>query len=101
MALGWVIVGTIGQALLGVMLFLLVAFGFSAVGTTHRPTSFDFSVLNSAIYLLPASCIVSAVVVIVMYRLGANRFTYLWYMAPLLLFSGYLMYINMFIERKA
>ena len=46
MTLGWVIAGTIGQVLLAYMLFLLGVFGFSAVGNTHRPTPFDFSVLR-------------------------------------------------------
>ncbi|MBQ0832827.1 MULTISPECIES: hypothetical protein [unclassified Marinobacter] len=101
MTLGWVVAGTIGQCLLAYMLFMLVVFGFSAVGTTHRPTPFDSSVLDSGMYSVPASCIVSAVIVIVLYRMGAGKLAYLWYTAPLFLFSGYLLYIRMFIEREA
>lgn len=101
MTLGWVVAGSIGQLLLAYMLFMLVAFGFSAVGASHRPTPFDSSVLNSALFSVPASCIVSAVVVIVLYRMAAGRLAYLWYLAPIFLFSGYLLYIKLFIERKA
>lgn len=101
MTLGWVVAGTIGQCLLAYMLFMLVVFGFSAVGTTSRPTPFDSSVLDSAMYAVPASCFVSAVVVIVLYRMGAGKLAYLWYTAPLFVFSGYLVYIRMFIEREA
>lgn len=99
MTLGWVVVGTIGQVLLAYMLFMLVVFGFSAVGNTHRPTPLDFSVLDSAMYSVPASCIVSAVVLIVLYRMGAGKFAYLWHLVPFILFSGYLVYIKLFIER--
>ncbi|MBU2873541.1 hypothetical protein [Marinobacter salexigens] len=101
MTLGWVVAGSIGQFLLAYMLFLLAVFGFSAVGASHRPTPFDSSVLDSAFYSLPASCIVSAVIVIGLYRAGAGKLAYLWYVAPILLFSGYLLYIKLFIEREA
>lgn len=101
MTLGWVVAGTIGQFLLAYMMFMLVVFGFSAVGTTHRPTPFDSSVLDSALYSVPASCIVSAIVVIVLYRIGGGKLAYLWYTAPLFLFSGYLVYIKLFIEQDA
>lgn len=101
MTLGWVVAGSIGQFLLAYMLFLLAVFGFSAVGVSHRPTPFDSSVLDSAFYLLPVSCIVSAVVVIGLYRAGAGKLAYLWYVALILLFSGYLLYIKLFIEREA
>ena len=89
MTLGWVIAGTIGQVLLAYMLFLLGVFGFSAVGNTHRPTPFDFSVLNSALYAAPASCLISAVIVIGLYRSGAGEISYLWYAVPILLFASY------------
>jgi FtsH-binding integral membrane protein len=100
MTLGWVIAGTIGQVLLAYMLFLLGVFGFSAVGNTHRPTPFDFSVLNSALYAAPASCLISAVVVIGLYRSGAGEMSYLWYAAPILLFASYCLYVNLCIKRQ-
>ncbi|PCM44924.1 hypothetical protein [Marinobacter sp. ANT_B65] len=99
MTLGWVIAGSIGQVLLAYMLFLLVVFGFSAVDTSHRPASIDDSVLTSAIYSVPASCILSAVVVMGLYRMGAGKLAYLWYMAPIFLFCGYLLYIKLIIQR--
>ncbi|MBR9872435.1 MAG: hypothetical protein GYB26_14970 [Gammaproteobacteria bacterium] len=98
MALGWVVAGTIGQFLLAYMMFILVVFAFSAVGNTHRLSPLDSSVLDSAMYSVPASCIVSAIVVIVLYRMGAGKLAYLWYTAPLFLFSGYLVYIKLFIK---
>ncbi|MCK0104803.1 hypothetical protein [Marinobacter sp. S0848L] len=98
MTLGWVVAGTIGQFLLAYMMFMLVVFGFSAISNTHRLSPFDSSVLDSAMYSVPASCIVSAIVVIVLYRMGAGKLAYLWYMAPLFLFSGYLVYIKLFIK---
>ncbi|MBZ0334597.1 hypothetical protein MARI_01730 [Marinobacter sp. JH2] len=101
MALGWVVAGTIGQFFLAYMMFMLVVFGFSAVGNTQRLSQFDSSVLDSAMYSVPASCIVSAVVVIVLYRMGAGKLAYLWYTTPLFLFSGYLVYIKMFVKPSA
>jgi len=101
MTLGWVIAGSIGQVLLAYMLFMLVVFGFSAVGNNQRLTSFDESVLNSAFYSVPASCIFCAIVVIVLYRAGSGKLAYLWYLAPIFLFSGYLLYIKLFIQQKA
>lgn len=100
MTLGWVIAGTVGQALLAMMLFLMVAFGFSAVGNTHQPTDRDFKVLDSALYLAPASCLFSAVIVIGLYRAGSDVAAYLWYTLPLLVFAGYWLYIALFITRK-
>lgn len=98
MTLGWVVAGTIGQFLLAYMMFMLVVFGFSAISNTHRLSPFSSSVLDSAMYSVPASCIVSAIVVIVLYRMGAGKLAYLWYTAPLVLFSGYLVYIKLFVE---
>ena len=98
MTLGWVVAGTNGQFLLAYMMFMLVVFGFSAISNTHRLSPFDSSVLDSAMYSVPASCIVSAIVVIVLYRMGAGKLAYLWYTAPLVLFSGYLVYIKLFVE---
>jgi len=99
MTLGWVIAGSIGQVLLAYMLFLLVVFGFSAVDTSHRPASIDDSVLTSAIYSVPASCILSAVVVMGLYRMDAGKLAYLWYTVPIFLFCGYLLYIKLIIQR--
>ncbi|MBN7769292.1 hypothetical protein KUV44_02385 [Marinobacter daepoensis] len=100
MTLGWVVAGTIGQFLLAYMLFMLVVFGFSAVGSNRAPTQFDNSVLNSAIYSVPASSLISAVIVIWLYRTGASESAYLWYTAPIVLFSAYCLYIKLFIHRS-
>ena len=98
MTLGWVIAGTIGQVLLAYMLFLLSVFGFSAVSNTHRTTRLDTAILDSALYAVPASCVLSAVIVIGLYRAGAGTSAYLWYAAPVLLFAGYLLYTKLFIQ---
>lgn len=100
MTLGWVVAGTIGQVLLAYMLFLLGVFGFSAVGNVNRLTPFDSSVLTSALYTVPASCVLSAVVVIGLYHSGSGEMAYLWYAAPILLFSAYCLYIKLFIRSR-
>ena len=100
MTLGWVITGTIGQFLLAYMLFLLSVFGFSAVCNTHPTRRVDVSVLNSALYVTPASCVLSAVVVMVLYRAGSGAMAYLWYAAPLFVFSGYWVYTMLFIRSR-
>ncbi len=99
MTLGWVITGTIFQLLLAYFMFLLVVFGFSAIGSTHRPKPFDFVVLDSAIYSVPASCGLSALIVIGLFNADAGAFSYRWYALPLVVFASYLLYIRLFVQR--
>ncbi|NMH63767.1 hypothetical protein [Shewanella salipaludis] len=100
MDLSWVIAGTIVQSLLAYVLFFMVAVGFSAIGTSHRPTPLDYTVLNSAIYVLPACCVMSAILGILFYHFGASKMAYLWYVMPLAFTAAYFGYIWFFIEKK-
>ncbi|PSF04538.1 hypothetical protein C7H09_19345 [Marinobacter fuscus] len=100
MSPGLVFAGTLGQITLAYLLFMVAVFGFSAVSNTHRPTPLDSRILDSAFYILPGSCLLSAVAVIGLYWAGASSRAYLWYTAPVILFLIYCIYAQVFIPRK-
>jgi hypothetical protein len=81
MSLTGVILGTICQAMLGLFIFMVVAFA----GTTHTETplsTLQTSIINACFYLLPGLCVISALIVIFAYTKGAGSVTYWWYALP-------------------
>lgn len=90
MSLWGVILGTFGQGLLGYMLFMVVA--FSPTGSDNL-TPGQLNLLDLSLYLLPGSCLVSALIVLYGYRVGAGARIYWWYALPLLLTLIYVIYV--------
>lgn len=90
MSLAWVVAGTLGQLIMGCLLFMLVVFSGAGIANAHALSKFQSVFLSLSIYLLPFSCLLSAGIVIYLYRSGAGAASYWWYTFPLLLAVVYL-----------
>lgn len=64
MSLGWVITGTLGQLVLGVFLFMLVAFSGGGIANGNTVRKFQLGVLDFSMPVLPISCALSAGIVL-------------------------------------
>ena len=93
MSLGWVIVGTIMQLQVCVCLFLMVVSSASSMGAHREPGRMHMAVLNACMLALPATAVLSAVVVIFLYFQDASSVGYLWYALPLVAAALYMGYV--------
>lgn len=89
MSSGWLILGTIVQLVLACFLFMVVVFSAAGMANASR---FQLAVLNLSMYALPALCILSAGVVLYLYRHGGSAASYWWYALPLAATVLYLVY---------
>lgn len=100
MSLGWVVAGTFGQGMLGMWMFMLVAFSGGGLANGDSLTKRQELFLNLAILALPASCAVSAVAVIYLYITDAGATAYWWYALPVALMVLYLAYALYLVSRQ-
>lgn len=92
MSLGWVIAGSIVQLQMCVVLFMMVVLSASGIGDRHGPGRMHTAILNGCMVALPATALLSAVVVICLYFRDAGAIGYWWYALPLgatVLYMGY------------
>lgn len=92
MSLGGVITGTILQLMLGYFLFMLVVFSAGGIGGEVALGRWHARILTLAIFALPATCAVSAGIVLYAYVHGGSGASYEWYALPLALAVVYLVY---------
>lgn len=85
MSLGWVIAGSIGQALLGFQLCMLAVFAGASIGNGHNIGKFQANILGLSMIGLPLSCALSGGIVIYLYKTGSSAWAYWWYAMPLVL----------------
>jgi hypothetical protein len=92
MSLGWVAAGTFGQGMLGMWLFMLMAFSSGSIANGQSLSRGQSLFLDLAILALPASCAVSAVAVIYLFITDAGALSYWWYALPVALAAAYWVY---------
>ncbi len=94
MTIGWTLLGTFGQLMLGYLLFMLVAFsaGGLATGNQFRPA--QVRLLDLSLFALPGACVLSAVIVLCLHWAGGGARSYGWYLLPLIATGSYLAYFN-------
>jgi hypothetical protein len=90
MSLGWVITGTISQLMLGFYLFMFTAFSGVSIVNENELSKFHVAVLNFSMIALPCSCLLSAGIVLYLYKTDASTLSYWWYVTPLLLVALYI-----------
>jgi hypothetical protein len=93
MALGWVIAGSIGQVLLSYFLFMLVAFSAGGMDRSVELRRISQAILSLSLYVLPASALLSAVIVICLYSRGASVSAFGWYALPLVAAACYVIHV--------
>lgn len=92
MSFGWTLFGTITQLLLAYFLFMLVVFSAAGLANGSQLGKLQLGILNLSIYLLPLLCVLSAAIVVYLYRHGGSAASYEWYAMPLaatVLYLGY------------
>ena len=93
MSFGWTVAGTVGQLMLAYFLFMLVVFSAGGLAGGVRLGRRASMVLDKSMYVLPALCPLSAVIVIYLQRHGGGGASYLWYAMPL---GGAVLYLGYF-----
>jgi hypothetical protein len=93
MSFGWTLAGTIAQALLALFLYMLVIFSAGGIANAITLNKLQMGVLNASIYLLPALCALSAIIVLYLHRTGGSAMSYCWYAMPLVGTVMYLAYV--------
>lgn len=93
MTSGWVTLGTLGQLMLAGFQFMLVIVSASSLGAGPALGKLESATLNALIYVLPATSIVSAAIVLYLYWHGGSSTGYWWYALPLAATVSYLVYV--------
>lgn len=93
MSFGWTVAGTVGQLMLGYFLFMLVVFSACGLGDGAKLSRLACVILDKSMYVVPALCPLSAVIVIYLHRHGDGPASYLWYAMPL---GGAALYLSYF-----
>jgi hypothetical protein len=92
MSFGWTLAGTIAQLMLALFLFMVVVFSAGGIANGTSLDKFQLGVLNLSMYLLPALCVLSALVVVYLQWRGGGAMSYWWYAMPLVATMLYLVY---------
>jgi uncharacterized BrkB/YihY/UPF0761 family membrane protein len=95
MSLLWVIFGSLVQLALAAMFFMLVVFSSAGIANCRTLTHLQSKLLDWSIYALPLSCVLSAVLVIILYWNGSSAIAYWWYALPAVAITAYLIFALM------
>jgi hypothetical protein len=78
--------------MLGYFLFMVVVFSASGIGNAGKLGRIESAILNLSMFALPATCVVSALIVVYLYWRGGSAASYWWYGFPLAAAALYLTY---------
>lgn len=92
MSLGWVIAGTVGELALGGFLVMFVIFSAAGIANNRTLEPYQNGILNFSIFALPASCFISAGIVLYLFHIDASVSSYWWYAVPVTAAALYLIY---------
>jgi len=100
MSVGWVVLGTFAQGMLGMWLAMLAAFAGGGIANGNALSKGEIRLLDMALLALPASCAVSAIAVIYLYITDASAAAYWWYALPVPLTAAYWAYALHWLPRR-
>lgn len=92
MSFGWTLVGTIAQLMLALFLFMLVVFSASGIANGVSLGKLQLGILNASMFVLPALCVLSAIIVLYLQWNGGSAVSYGWYAMPLAATALYVIY---------
>ena len=92
MSLKGIVLGTLLQVMLAYFFFMLVVFSAAGIANGGGLSEFQTEVLDFSIYALPATCLVSAVIVFCLYKRGGGPSSYWWHAVPLAAMALYFAY---------
>ncbi|MEO7129399.1 MAG: hypothetical protein ABI040_11160 [Rhodoferax sp.] len=93
MSLAGMVLGTILQLMLAFFLFMLVAVSGGGASDGAAPDKVQIGILNFSLYALPATCLVSAGIVLYLYLHGSGPSSYWWHGLPLVATALYVVYV--------
>jgi hypothetical protein len=100
MSIGWTLLGTFGQLMLAVYLFMLVAFSAGGLVNGGDFRRAQVRVLDVSALVLPGTCLWSAAIVLVRHWQGAGAQSYAWYALPLGATALYLLYFRILVRQS-
>lgn len=80
MTVGWTLAGTLAQLMLAFFLFMLVVFSASGIANGVVLGKAQLAIFNLWAFVLPASCVLSAGIVVYLHLHGAGARLYGWYL---------------------
>lgn len=99
MSVGWTLLGTFGQLMLGYLLFMLVAFSAGGLVSGNQFRRVQMKVLDLSLLVLPGACGLSAVIVLCLHWLGGSALSYWWYAMPLIAATLYVVYFSALVRQ--
>jgi hypothetical protein len=100
MSIGWTLLGTFGQLMLAVYLFMLVAFSAGGLVNGGHFRRAQVRVLELSLFVLPGTCALSTVIVLFLHWQGAGAPSYAWYALPLGATVLYLVYFRILVHQS-
>lgn len=82
MSLGWVIAGTLAEAMLTMVLLMLAVFAGGGAASGTSLSNRQIQLLDLSMLALPASSVIGAGMVIYLYCVDAGPWSYAWYGLP-------------------
>ena len=99
MSWGWTLLGTVGQMMLALVLFMLAAFSGGGLASGRALRRGQLRVLDGALFALPGVCGLSAIVVLFLQWAGGGAWAYAWHALPLAATVLYLAYVGRLARR--
>lgn len=93
MSLVMVVVGVLGQALLGLFLFMLAVFAGAGAANSHPLASWQTTLLNMALVILPGLSITAAALLIYAYLHHGSSSANWWHLLPIAGAGLYVMFV--------
>ena len=93
MSFAGMVLGTILQLMLAFFLFMLVAVSAGGADAGAAPGKVQMGILNFSLYALPATCLVSAGIVLYLYLRGSGPSSYWWHGLPMVGTALYVVYV--------
>lgn len=92
MSLPALLIGLLGQAVLALFLFMIVAFSAGGTANTRTLTETELAVLTASAWVLPGLCVVVGAALVVLYRSGAGPVWHTLHLVPVAAAVIYLLY---------
>lgn len=92
MTIGWTVAGTVGQLMLAMFLFMMVVFSAAGIGNGVPLSKVQTAIFNLSVFAVPATCVLSAGIVVYLHMHGGGASSYWWYAMPFGAAAIYLVY---------
>lgn len=92
MTIGWTVAGTVGQLMLAMFLFMMVVFSAAGIGNGVPLGKVQTAIFNLSVFAVPATCVLSAGIVVYLHLHGGGASSYWWHAMPFGVAAIYFVY---------